>query len=171
MASGDLIHRRPVDSRLTVRVKPSADFRLVGDGTTPIVMIGPGSRVAPFRGFLQERHAAGAAGSSWLFFGHRTRAHDFLYEDELRQWLSNGTLTRLDTAFSRDQAEKVYVQHRLWDNRDDVAEWILQGATVYICGERAMGQEVEDTLDRILADWGLDSSILARQGRLRKDTY
>jgi sulfite reductase (NADPH) flavoprotein alpha-component len=167
VASDDLIARRRVGDRIRVRVKPSPHFRLPDDPATDIVMIAAGSGVAPFRGFVQHRHAIGATGRAWLVFGHRRSESDFLYEPQWRDWLADGSLTRLDTAFSRDQPDKVYVQHVLEQHSAEVSAWIDGGAVVYICGDRRMGQHVEGAIGRI----GHDPVALARAGRLRKDTY
>ena len=116
-------------------------------------MIGPGTGVAPFRGFLQEREAAGARGKNWLFFGHRNYLHDFLYQLEWQDWLKDGVLNRLDVAFSRDQPDKRYVQHALWEARQDLYAWLQDGAAIYVCGDaNAMAKDVHATLLRILAD-------------------
>jgi sulfite reductase (NADPH) flavoprotein alpha-component len=171
VTSGHLVTRSTVGDEFPVRVKPSPNFHLPTDSTVDIVMIGAGSGVAPFRGFVQHRRVTGARGRAWLFFGHRRSECDFLYEEEWRRWLIDGSLTRLDTAFSRDQTDKVYVQHAVAREGADLAEWVRGGAVVYICGDRAMGRDVEQALDRVLAPRGLDVAALARDGRLRVDTY
>jgi len=140
-------------------------------------MIGPGTGVAPFRGFLQEREALGAAGRNWLFFGHRNFTHDFLYQLEWQDWLKSGVLDRLDVAFSRDQPEKRYVQYALWDARRDLYAWLRDGAALYVCGDaNAMAKDVHAVLLRILADQGeadpkaaLDA--IRRDGRYLRDVY
>jgi sulfite reductase (NADPH) flavoprotein alpha-component len=169
VASSDLIGRRPLGSRFRVRVKPNEGFRMPADPATPLVMIGPGSGVAPFRGFLQERRRIAASGPAWLFFGHRRRESDFLYEQEWRSALNDGTLQRIDLAFSRDQEDKVYVQHRVLERAAELAEWIADGAELYICGDRAMGAAVEQTLETALG--GGSIAALRAQNRLHKDTY
>ncbi|WP_066584258.1 bifunctional nitrate reductase/sulfite reductase flavoprotein subunit alpha [Corynebacterium provencense] len=121
----------------------------------PMIMIGPGTGVAPFRGFLHERRGSGATGKNWLFYGERHEATDFLYRDEFTTMNRDGTLTRLSTAFSRDQAEKVYVQDRMRDQGRDLWEWIDRGAHVYVCGDAArMARDVDRTLRRIIAEQG-----------------
>jgi sulfite reductase (NADPH) flavoprotein alpha-component len=120
-------------------------------------MIGPGAGIAPFRGFLQERHAGRAPGRSWLFFGDRRRATDFLYGDELTRFVESGTLKRLDVAFSRDgdDGAKTYVQHRMWEQAADVYGWLQDGAYVYVCGdEKRMAKDVDRALHGIVARCG-----------------
>ncbi|MBJ8348060.1 sulfite reductase subunit alpha [Antrihabitans sp. YC2-6] len=130
-------------------------FRLPADDSAPIVMIGPGTGIAPFRAFLHERQARGAAGRNWLFFGDRRRATDFIYEDDLNSLAADGVLTRLDLAFSRDQAEKIYVQHRMRENGRDLFAWLQEGAYVYVCGDALrMAKDVDQTLREIVAEHG-----------------
>ena len=113
-------------------------------------MCGPGTGIAPFRAFLQERAACGIKGRAWLLFGERQRAHDFLYEAELKAWLADGTLSRLDVAFSRDQAKKDYVQHRMAENAADLWRWLQDGAHFYVCGDATrMARDVDAALRRI----------------------
>jgi sulfite reductase (NADPH) flavoprotein alpha-component len=139
----------------TVRVhlRPNHNFRLPA-ADVPIVMIGPGTGIAPFRAFLQERRATSAQGRSWLFFGDRRRAPDFLYADELQDFVDSGTLTRLDLAFSRDQTDgsKVYVQQRMWENSTELFGWLQDGAHLYVCGdEKRMAKDVDAALRDIVA--------------------
>lgn len=141
---------------LRVHLRPNNHFRLPAP-EVPIIMIGPGTGIAPFRGFLQERRAAAAPGRSWLFFGDRRRATDYLYGDELEDFATSGTLTRLDLAFSRDRAdgEKEYVQHRMWDNAREFFGWLQDGAHVYVCGdEKRMAKDVDAMLHRIVETQG-----------------
>ncbi|MCV7423459.1 sulfite reductase flavoprotein subunit alpha [Mycobacterium yunnanensis] len=142
---------------LRVHLRPNHTFRLPADDV-PIVMIGPGTGVAPFRAFLQERRATGATGRSWLFFGNRHRDADFLYGDELLDFASSGTLTRLDLAFSRDHptnGPKHHVQQRMWENSADLFGWLQDGAHLYVCGdERRMARDVDATLHDIVARCG-----------------
>jgi len=136
---------------LPVFVQTSHGFRLPAEGDRPIIMIGPGTGIAPFRAFLEERRALGAKGRNWLFFGDQCRAHDFLYRDELEAMHADGTLTRLDTAFSRDQAEKIYVQHRMLEHARELWEWLEEGAHVYVCGDaRRMAKDVDAALHEII---------------------
>ena len=118
-------------------------------------MIGPGTGIAPFRAFLQERVATGATGRNWLFFGDQKRATDFLYEDEWRHYTSRGHLARLDTAFSRDQAAKVYVQDRMRENAAELWAWLQGGAHFYVCGDaKRMAKDVDAALHEIIATHG-----------------
>jgi sulfite reductase (NADPH) flavoprotein alpha-component len=138
--------------RLQVKVKPNKHFGLPAPDRD-IIMIGPGTGVAPFRAFMQERRATGASGRSWLFFGDRSFTHDFLYQLEWQEALADGSLTRMDVAFSRDQPEKAYVQHRLWEHRRDVVDWLDNGACLYVCGDaKAMAKDVRRTLVHAYAD-------------------
>ncbi len=180
VASIDVVERRGVGATLPVYVKPNAHFRLPADPATPIIMIGPGTGVAPFRAFLQHREATGAPGPSWLFFGARRFTHDFLYQLEWQDWLASGVLSRIDLAFSRDQRAKIYVQDRLWEGRRDVFAWLEDGAYVYVCGDaKAMAKDVHATLLRIIADQsGTDKDGAAtylreaqRAGRYLRDVY
>ena len=116
-------------------------------------MIGAGTGVAPYRGFVAERAETGAKGRSWLFFGERNYTNDFLYQLEWQDHVAAGTLSRIDVAFSRDQPEKVYVQHRLWERRAELRDWLADGAHLYVCGdEKGMARDVDATLVRILAE-------------------
>ncbi|MGV0742069.1 diflavin oxidoreductase [Mycolicibacterium sp. XJ870] len=137
-----------------VHLRPNQHFRLPA-ADVPIIMIGPGTGIAPFRAFLQERQAGGAPGRSWLFFGDRRRTTDFLYGDELEGFAESGTLTRLDLAFSRDQDAKVYVQQRMLENADEFFGWLQDGAHVYVCGDAdRMAKDVDATLHDIVARCG-----------------
>ena len=168
----------------TVRVhlRPNNHFRLPADDV-PIIMIGPGTGIAPFRAFLQERRSTGARGRSWLFFGDRRQATDFLYGEELRDFVDSGTLTRLDLAFSRDGAEgspKTYVQHRMREHTAELFEWLQDGAHVYVCGDaERMAKDVDATLHEIVATGGgLDAvaahayvNELIKSHRYLRDVY
>ncbi|MFI8568150.1 sulfite reductase subunit alpha [Rhodococcus sp. NPDC078407] len=137
-----------------VFLSPNKSFRLPADDT-PIIMIGPGTGVAPFRAFLHERRARGATGDNWLFFGDQHRSSDFLYEDELVDFERNGLLTRLDLAFSRDQHEKIYVQHRMLEAGKQLYGWLEAGAHFYVCGDAArMSKGVDEALHEIVAEHG-----------------
>jgi sulfite reductase (NADPH) flavoprotein alpha-component len=180
VASVDITERHRSGDRLKVFLRSNPHFRLPVDGDRPVVMIGPGTGLAPFRGFLQEREAVGASGRNWLVFGHRNYTHDFLYQLELQDWVKSGLLSRLDVAFSRDQPEKRYVQDALWNARGDLYAWLRDGAALYVCGDaNSMAKDVHATLLRILADQGrldeagakaaLDS--IRRDGRYLRDVY
>jgi sulfite reductase (NADPH) flavoprotein alpha-component len=145
----------PGKSRVGVYVHANTSFRLPSGGDTPIIMVGPGTGVAPFRAFLHERRAKGARGKSWLFFGDQHSATDFLYGDEVAGMLHEGALTRLDTAFSRDQEEKVYVQHRMIEQGPLLYQWLEEGAHLYVCGDAArMAKDVEGALLSIVTKEG-----------------
>jgi sulfite reductase (NADPH) flavoprotein alpha-component len=177
VASVDVADRRKTGERMKVFVKPNQHFRLPADPQRPIIMIGPGTGVAPFRAFMQERDAIEAKGRNWLVFGHRNYTHDFLYQLEWQDLLKRGVLTRLDVAFSRDQPEKRYVQHALWDARRELYGWVQDGATIYVCGDaNAMAKDVHATLQRIIADQsGKDGmaalDALRRERRYLRDVY
>ncbi|HEX8311357.1 MAG TPA: hypothetical protein VF614_08580 [Chthoniobacteraceae bacterium] len=129
-------------------------FSLPADGNTPIIMVGPGTGVAPFRAFLEERQALGHGGRNWLIFGEQRRSQDFFYEDQFTKWVNDGFL-RLDTAFSRDQTEKVYVQHKLRDNAKEVWKWLEEGAEFFVCGDKTrMATDVDNELHRIVETEG-----------------
>ncbi|MFO1450441.1 MAG: flavodoxin domain-containing protein [Opitutaceae bacterium] len=130
-----------------VFVHANRAFRLPERGDVPVIMIGPGTGIAPFRAFLEERRASGATGKAWLFFGDQHAATDFLYADELAQFQREGVLTRLDTAFSRDQPEKIYVQHRMTERARELHAWLESGAHVYVCGDASrMAKDVHAAL-------------------------
>jgi sulfite reductase (NADPH) flavoprotein alpha-component len=170
VASIDLNERRKSGDRIGVFLRPNPHFRLPADPSRPVIMIGPGTGVAPFRGFLQEREATGAKGPNWLVFGHRNYLHDFLYQLEWQDWIKDGLLTRLDVAFSRDQPDKRYVQHALWDAQKDLRAWVQDGAAIYVCGDAsAMAKDVHETLIRIFDKPALDA--LRRDGRYLRDVY
>lgn len=128
-------------------------FRLPVHDDTPIIMVGPGTGIAPFRGFLQERDARGAGGETWLFFGDQRSHCDFLYQAEWQDYLATGVLSRIDLAFSRDQQEKIYVQHLMQARAKDIVTWMENGAHLYLCGSKSpMSEDVELTLTHILAE-------------------
>lgn len=141
----------PGETRAGVFVHANTAFRLPASGNTPTIMIGPGTGIAPFRGFLHERRASGTSGKNWLFFGDQRAATDFLYRDELEDLQRQGTLTRIDTAFSRDQAEKVYVQHRMLEHAGELFAWLEEGAHVYVCGDASrMAKDVDAALHTVI---------------------
>jgi sulfite reductase (NADPH) flavoprotein alpha-component len=152
VASGYASEQMKKGGRVRVRLRPNRHFALPAPGAD-IIMVGPGTGVAPFRGFVQERRATGASGRSWLFYGDRNFTHDFLYQLEWQDALKDGSLTRMDVAFSRDTPQKVYVQHRMWERRRDLVEWLDNGAYFYVCGDvRAMAKDVRAMLARAYAD-------------------
>ncbi len=140
------------DDPVGIFLQPNTAFRLPADDAAPVVMIGPGTGIAPFRGFLQERAARGAAGRNWLFFGDQHRASDFIYADEIEAYAERGILTRLDLAFSRDQAAKIYVQSRMREQGAELFSWLEDGAYVYVCGDASrMARDVDRALTEIVA--------------------
>jgi sulfite reductase (NADPH) flavoprotein alpha-component len=134
VASTHVAERLEKGARLCVKLRPNKHFALPSPDRD-IIMIGPGTGIAPFRVFVQERRATGASGRSWLFFGDRNFRYDFLYQLEWQEALADKSLTCMDLAFSRDQPEKVYVHHRLWERRRDVIDWLDGGAFLYVCGD------------------------------------
>ena len=129
-----------------------------GDGDKPIVMVGPGTGIAPFRAFLEERKATGAKGGNWLFSGAQKSSCDFFYQEELEGYQRDGVLTRLDTAFSRDQDYKIYVQTRMMENAKELWDWLEQGAHFYVCGDASrMAKDVDKTLHEIVKIAGAHS--------------
>jgi sulfite reductase (NADPH) flavoprotein alpha-component len=180
VASTFLADRLAVGDRVEVFVRPSHGFRLPPSPDTPIIMIGPGTGIAPFRAFLQERRAIGARGRNWLFFGNPHRRSDFLFEDELTGYCRDGLLTRLDLAFSRDQQDKVYVQHRLLEQAAELWSWLEEGAHFFVCGDaQRMARDVEAGLSYIVGKEGrMDAPAakaylarLAALGRYQKDVH
>ena len=153
VASTHVADRVKTGAKLKVRLKPNRHFRLPADPATDIIMVGPGTGIAPFRAFVQERRAIEASGRSWLFFGDRHFTHDFLYQLEWQDALEDGSLSRIDVAFSRDQPEKVYVQDRIHARRRDVVDWLEGGASFYVCGDaKAMAKDVRAALVGAYAD-------------------
>lgn len=172
-------HLRP-GRRVSVFVQRSRDFRLPADPSAAIVMIGPGTGIAPFRAFLHERAACRAPGRNWLFFGNQRREADFLYREELEELAERRVLTRMDLAFSRDQTAKVYVQHRMLEAAAELWRWIANGAYLYVCGDaQRMAGDADLALQRIVAtEGGMDAAAakrflgeLARAGRYQRDVY
>jgi sulfite reductase (NADPH) flavoprotein alpha-component len=152
VASTYVVDRLKRGQTLRVKVKPNKHFALPA-ADCDIIMVGPGTGVAPFRAFVQERRATEASGRNWLFFGDRSFTHDFLYQLEWQDALKDGSLTRMDVAFSRDTPEKVYVQHRMWEQRRDLVEWLENGAYFYVCGDaKHMAKDVRAMLVQAYAD-------------------
>jgi sulfite reductase (NADPH) flavoprotein alpha-component len=136
-------------------MSPNSSFRVPQDDSVPMIMIGPGTGIAPFRAFLEERQARGATGANWLFFGDQHRTSDFIYEDEITAFSADGLLTRLDLAFSRDQADKIYVQHRMIENGKDLYGQLEQGGHFYVCGDATrMAKDVDAALHSIIETQG-----------------
>ncbi len=152
VASNYLAERLKKGGKLRVKLRANKHFRLPA-ADKDIIMIGPGTGIAPFRAFMQERRATNAAGKSWLFFGDRRYNHDFLYQLEWQDALKDGVLSRLDVAFSRDTSNKIYAQDRLWDQRHDLVVWLDGGAYLYVCGDaKAMAKDVRNALIRSVSD-------------------
>src|SRR6185312_7629429 len=150
-----LAERTPTGERLPIYIQPNKRFRLPKEPEAPIIMIGPGTGNAPFRAFLHERRALGAKGKNWLFFGERSAATDFFYRDELEQMLSDGHLTQLDTAFSRDQEHKIYVQDRMAEHAARLWRWLEDGASIYVCGDASrMAKDVHAALLMVVKTQG-----------------
>ncbi|MCZ7856674.1 sulfite reductase subunit alpha [Agrobacterium salinitolerans] len=161
-------------------VSPNKAFRVPQDNDAPVIMVGPGTGIAPFRAFLQERQARGAKGKNWLFFGDQHRQSDFIYENELGDMSRDGVLTRLDLAFSRDQAEKIYVQTRMRQNGKALYQWLEEGAFFYVCGDATrMAKDVDDALRGIVSEEaGISAEAaseyvnrLKREKRYLRDVY
>jgi len=179
-ASGFLAERLEEGQKIRVFVEHNDNFRLPQSDDTPVIMIGPGTGVAPFRAFMQEREAREASGDNWMFFGDQTFTQDFLYQVEWQNYLKSGLLTRMDVAFSRDQAEKVYVQDRLKEQASEVFAWLERGAHLYICGDaNRMAKDVHQTLNEIIQEHGKLSAeqaedylkSLRSNKRYQKDVY
>ena len=179
VASGHVADQLTKGQRLRVKLRPNRHFALPAP-ERDIIMVGPGTGIAPFRAFVQERRATGASGRSWLFFGDRQFTHDFLYQLEWQDALKDGSLTRMDLAFSRDTPDKLYVQHRIWEQRQDLVDWLDHGAYFYVCGDaRAMAKDVRAALVRAYADVKALSveaaeqavNDLDREHRYLQDTY
>lgn len=141
--------------KIPIYVQHNPNFKMPADPDVPIIMVGPGTGVAPFRSFMEEREEIGAQGKSWLFYGDRRFLTDFLYQVDWQRWLKEGVLTRMDVAFSRDTDQKVYVQHRMKENSKELFAWLEEGAYFYICGDKErMAKDVEETLLQIIEQEG-----------------
>ncbi len=179
VASTFLAERVAPGDKVKVYVQKAHNFGLPADPAVPIIMVGPGTGIAPFRAFLHERMATKAPGRNWLFFGHQRHDCDFFYEDELNGMKAAGVLTRLSLAWSRDDKDKFYVQNRMRQVGPDIWAWLSEGAHFYICGAVRMGQDVERALIEIIVEHGArtaDEAIayvadLKKRGRYQTDTY
>ncbi len=162
---------------IKVYCQPAHGFALPDDDQKPVIMIGPGTGIAPFRAFLEERSARKADGPNWLFFGNPHGGTDYLYRDELEGYAEVGLLTRLDTAFSRDQAEKIYVQDRILEHGQDIWRWLADGAHIYVCGDaKRMAADVDKALQAVIKDHGGQDgkaylTDLTKAGRYQRDVY
>lgn len=180
VCSGYVAERVKPGDTMPVYVHPNPQFKLPADPDVPLIMIGPGAGVAPFRSFLAEREVTGAKGKTWLFFGDRHFLTDFLYQVEWQRWLKDGVLTRMDVAFSRDQEEKVYVQHRMLEKGKELYAWLKEGAHLYVCGDKKrMAKDVHDALVEIIhREGGLSKeeseaylAELRKEKRYQRDVY
>ena len=180
VASTMLAERVETGSQLKVFVQPSHGFTVPVNSNAPMIMVGPGTGIAPFVAFLQEREATGAAGDNWLFFGDQKSETDFLYRDMLEGYVSNGLLKRLDTAFSRDQKHKIYVQDRMRENGAEIFKWLEAGGYFYVCGDASrMAKDVDTALHEVIAQHGSLSADQAAQyvdelkksNRYERDVY
>ncbi|MER0499825.1 assimilatory sulfite reductase (NADPH) flavoprotein subunit [Aeromonas hydrophila] len=179
-ASSYLADRLAEDAEVRVFVEHNDNFRLPPNPDTPVIMVGPGTGIAPFRAFLQEREAQGAEGNNWLFFGNPHFTQDFLYQVEWQRYVKSGLLSKISLAFSRDQAEKVYVQHRLREAGQELYQWLEAGAHFYVCGDaNQMAKDVQEALLDVIAEHGHKSreeaeeylSELRRAKRYQRDVY
>ncbi len=168
------------ESTVRVFVEPNRNFKLPENGDTPVIMVGPGTGIAPFRSFMQEREAAGTRSKNWLFFGNPHFHSDFLYQTDWQAWHKSGLLTRIDLAFSRDQAEKIYVQDRMREQAAELFAWLEQGAHFYVCGDQTrMAKSVDEELHRLIAEQSGKGDEFAneyvaqlkRDGRYQRDVY
>jgi sulfite reductase (NADPH) flavoprotein alpha-component len=180
VASTFLADRLPLEETTGIYFHAANHFRLPADLTRPVIMVGPGTGIAPFRAFLEEREATQASGKNWLFFGDQKRVSDFLYHDQIIEWVQNGHLTRLDTAFSRDQEEKIYVQTRMLQAASELWQWLEEGAHFYVCGDaKRMAKDVDDALHSIIQTAGGKSADEAaayvnqmkKEKRYARDVY
>jgi sulfite reductase (NADPH) flavoprotein alpha-component len=172
--------------RIAPEVKPRVfvhtnhAFRLPPDGATDVIMVGPGTGIAPFRAFLEDRKATSAAGRNWLFFGNPHSRTDFLYQDEIEAYIADGTLSKFDVAWSRDQKEKLYVQHLMLQQGAELWEWLGKGAAFYVCGDASrMAKDVDQALLKVVEEHGGFSpedaaafiSRLKKEKRYLRDVY
>jgi sulfite reductase (NADPH) flavoprotein alpha-component len=175
-----LAERAEGNGKVPVFVHTAKHFRIPENPETPTIMVGPGTGIAPFRAFLQERKALGAKGKNWLFFGEQKVASDYFYGDEFEGWQATGVLNKFTTAFSRDQDHKIYVQHRMLENAAELYDWLENGAIFYVCGDAArMAKDVDTALHQIVEQVGSKSTeqakdyvdALKKEKRYRKDVY
>ncbi|WP_054860155.1 assimilatory sulfite reductase (NADPH) flavoprotein subunit [Gracilibacillus sp. JCM 18860] len=181
VCSGEIAERIQPGDQLNVYVHRNPNFKFPFDDSTPVIMIGPGTGVAPFRGYIEEREELELkGGKTWLFFGDQHFRSDFLYQVDWQNWLKNGYLSRMDVAFSRDSAEKIYVQHRMLEKAKELFSWLEQGAHIYVCGdEKRMAKDVHQTLLTIIEQEGKLSSTeaeaflnqLKQEKRYQRDVY
>ena len=175
-----LAERAEGNGKVPVFVHTAKHFRIPENPDTATIMVGPGTGIAPFRAFLQERKATGAKGKNWLFFGEQRVTSDFFYKDEFESWQSEAILTKFTTAFSRDQAYKIYVQNRMLENAAELYDWLESGAIFYVCGDASrMAKDVDTALHQIVEKAGSKTTeqakeyvdALKKEKRYRKDVY
>ena len=182
VASTFLAERWSGDMTAGVFAQTQKHFRLPDDPNTPVIMVGPGTGVAPFRAYLEERQATGARGRNWLFFGEQRASQDFFYRDLFERWQKDGLLSRMDLAFSRDQAEKIYVQTRMKEAGAEIWKWLLDGAYFYVCGDKnKMATDVHNELIAIAQTHGgkspeeakafIEETLMKTEKRYRRDVY
>jgi sulfite reductase (NADPH) flavoprotein alpha-component len=175
LCSDHLCSLKPGD-KIDFYIHHNDQFRLPEDDQD-VIMIGPGTGIAPFRAFLSERESAGASGRNWLFYGDQHFTSDFLYQTELQQWMESGVLNALDVAFSRDQPEKIYVQDKIRQRAAEFFQWLENGATLYVCGAKRMSEDVEKTIRELIEKTGIKENAdtyldeLKSTGRYLKDVY
>jgi sulfite reductase (NADPH) flavoprotein alpha-component len=183
LASGFLADETEIGKpHVPVFLAPNKHFKLPDDPKTPVIMVGPGTGIAPFRAFLEQREMDKATGPNWLFFGDQKKSTDFLYEEEFAAWQAAGLLTRLDTAFSRDQAHKIYVQDRMRENGAELWKWLQQGAYFFVCGDaKRMAKDVHQALIDVAqqhgglspeaADEYINKTLMKDERRYVRDVY
>ncbi len=183
LATGDLARDIIVnETEVPIYIQPTRDFVIPHDGTKDIIMVGPGTGIAPFRAFMEERVSTGATGRNWLFFGEVHEETTFFYKDEWFEYMKGGKLTKLTTAFSRDQKEKIYVQDRILSNGKEIWEWLENGAYFFICGDKQyMAKDVHKALIKIAKDYGkmkkedaehyVNQTLMKEEHRYLRDVY
>lgn len=180
VCSVEIAERIEPGEQIPIYVHRNPNFKFPFDDRTPVIMIGPGTGIAPYRSFIEEREELGIEGNTWLFFGEQRFTTDFLYQTDWQNWLNEGTLGRMDLAFSRDTEEKVYVQHLIQESGKDFYQWIKSGASIFVCGdEKKMAKDVHDTILNILEEEGDMSrddaeiylSNMKKEKRYQRDVY
>jgi sulfite reductase (NADPH) flavoprotein alpha-component len=180
VCSVQIAERAHVGDTVPVFVQPNKHFHLPESPDTDIIMVGPGTGIAPFRSFIEERSVIAAQGKSWLFFGDQHVATDYLYQDEFEQYQKDGVLTKISTAFSRDTDKKVYVQHKILEESKELFDWLQNGAYFFICGDKSrMAKDVNDALLAVIEKEGGMTpeeaeaylNDLSKQGRYQRDVY
>ena len=183
LATGDLATGIIVnETEVPIYIQPTRDFVIPSDGSKDIIMVGPGTGIAPFRAFMEERISTGATGKNWLFFGEVHEESTFFYKDEWFEYMKNGHLTKLTTAFSRDQKEKIYVQNRITNNGKEIWDWLQNGAYFFICGDKQyMAKDVHKALINIAEEHGkmgkeeaehyINQTLMKEEHRYLRDVY